>query len=289
MVSLSSTESLKIMAENYGFGASLFSKISLEQMEKLQEIKPDFKIYLAQLFSGEINDPESLSILEEKYKNNLWIHEPTLFDLDLAEFDNINDLLSNDDIDSLQAGLSKMISNLITPMINQLRRGDVIYAKYREHLEAYYIYSSLLQLQNVYFRYKKLELIEPVLYFNIFGSTPANYWNGIHIPKLSFEFQLNLLLHHISWHKITEQNQNYLVGEFVYQKKKVYLFTPLDTTFKTAAEKLAVNLQLSNKTNFLTKDPKGIIPDHPLVFFADLNLDLQNIQSKIVNEDLDED
>lgn len=277
MVSLSSTEMLKNMFKNYGFGAYLFSQLTLEQLEKLQEIKPSLKTYLEDLFSGKINDPEALSVLEEKYRNNLWIHQPKVYEFNIDE-SKFNDLIKNDDIDVLQAGVAQIVSSHIPIISDTIRKGDVIYAKVGNKLESYFIFSDVIQLQNVYMRYQNLELVQPIQYMDILGSTPVNYWNEINIPKLSFEFELDLVLDKISWRKLEEENQNYLVGQFIHQKKKVYLLVPIQQ-FRTAADKLAVNLQITNRNIFLTKDPKNIIESHPLIFYADLNLDLQNIKN----------
>jgi hypothetical protein len=280
MVSLSSTEMLKTMFENYGFGSYLFSQLNLEQLERLQEIKPDFKDYLEKLFSGEIYDPESLSILEEKFKTNLFIHQPKVYELEL-EKKQIDKLVATDDIQILESGLSQIVSDNLFKLISiqkEIRKGDVVYAfiKSNPTLDAYYIYGELINVQNVYLRYGKLEIIKPIQFMNILGSTPVNYWDKIDIPKLSFEFNLSLVFDKITWKKVVIEKQNYLIGEFIYQKRKVYLMVPIDK-FRTAAYKLAAALQISTKTNFLTKDPKGIVPSHPLIFFADLTLDFQNI------------
>jgi len=291
MVSLSSTEMLKTMFDNYGFGSYLFSQLNLEQLERLQEIKPDFKDYLEKLFSGEIYDPESLSILEGKIKNNLFIHQPKVYELEL-EMKQIDKLVASDDIQILESGLSQIVSdNLfkLTSIQKEIRKGDVVHAfvKSNPTLDAYYIYSELIVVQNVYLRYGKLEIIKPIQFMNMLSSTPVNYWDPIEIPKLSFEFNISIVLDKITWKKVVIEKQNYLIGEFMYQKRKVYLMVPIDK-FRTAAHKLAAALQISTKTNFLTRDPKGIVPSHPLVFFADLSLDFQNIFSDDVESDEDE-
>lgn len=276
MVSLSSTEMLKNMVENYGYGSYLFSQLSLEQLDRLHEIKPDFKDYLDMLFSGKIYDPEALSILEEKYKNNLYLHQPKMYELVIGK-DEIQTFLDTDNIDILQSGIQDIIQEKLLDIAKQFRKGDVIYASMNDDYEGYYIYSDNIPLQNVYFRIHKLEIITPIRYMDILGSTPVNYWNDLNIPKLSFEFELGLVLDKIAWGKMKIENQNYLVGEFVYQKKKVFVMAPIEK-FKTAGDKLAVSLQISNRKIFQTSDPKGIIPGNPVVFFADIESELENMQ-----------
>jgi hypothetical protein len=290
MVSLSSTEMLKTMFENYGFGSFLFSQLNMEQLERLQEIKPDFKEYLEKLFSGEIYDPESLSILEQKFKNNLFIHQPKVYELDLKQ-EQIDQLISTDNIDVLESGILQIVTDNVYKLLSiqtNLRKGDVIHAflKGKTTLDAYYIYSETIPVENVYLRFGKLEIIRPILYMDMLGSTPVNYWENIDIPKLSFEFNLSLVFEKITWKKILIEKQNYLIGEFIYQKRKVYLMIPIDQ-FKTSAQKLAVALQLSTKTNFYTKDPKNIVSSHPLIFFSDLTIDTQLESDSSKNLELD--
>lgn len=290
MVSLSSTEMLKTMFENYGFGSYLFSQLNMDQLERLQEIKPDFKEYLEKLFSGEIYDPESLSILEQKFKDNLFIHQPKVYELELKQ-EQIDKLISTDNIDVLESGILKIVTENLFKLLSiqtNLRKGDVIHAfmKSKSSLDAYFIYSEQIPVQNVYLRFGKLEIIRPIQYMNILGSTPVNYWDNIDIPKLSFEFNLSLVFDKITWKKTSMEKQNYLIGEFIYQKRKVYLMIPIDQ-FRTSAQKLAVALQISTKTNFYTKDPKNIVSSHPLIFFSDLTIDNQLESRSSLNREED--
>lgn len=280
MVSISSTQYLEKMVENYGFGYSLFSQISLEQMEKLQEINPDLKIYLENLFSGKINDPEAIQILEEKFINYLWIHKPTIYEMNI-EYSKIETLNETDE-------LLKFVRKKAGSLLDKMRKGDVLHIKSklntaseRPQAECFIIYSGPnlnFSLQNVYLRYQKdkettpTEIITPIRYMDILGSTPVNYWESVKIPGLSFEFNLSLVEDKISWKKVEIKTQNYLVGEFKYKKRNSYLMIPLDERMLTSAQKLSVILQLSNRTIFQTNDPKNIIESHPSIFFADVSI-----------------
>jgi len=302
MVSISSTQYLEKMVENYGFGYSLFSQISLEQMEKLQEINPDLKIYLENLFSGKINDPEAIQILEEKFIDYLWIHKPTIYEMNI-EYSKIETLIEatashrlccersaqradrqsgNETARSETDELLKFVRKKAGSLLDKMRKGDVLHVKSklstdsergarselsfsklsRPQAECFIIYSGPnlnFSLQNVYLRYQKdkdttpTEIITPIRYMDILGSTPVNYWESVKIPGLSFEFNLSLVQDKISWKKVEIKTQNYLVGEFKYKKRNSYLMIPLDErTIRhlTSAQKLSVILQLSNRTIF---------------------------------------
>lgn len=269
MVSLSSNEMLKQMAENYGYGSYLFSQLSLEQLIKLEQIDPEFNKYLDYLFSGEISDPEALQILETKYNNDLMLHKPNVYEYDISD-KQIQKLSSKDDIDFLQQELATLANKIAAKIDERLRIGDVILIK-GNGLHSYYMLQNINRLQNVYFQLNKLEIVDPIRYMNILGSTPVNYWNEIGIPSLQFEFDLQIVFEKISWGKVKVQNKNYLVGEFVYQKKKVFLIVPIEGKMpKASADKIALSLQINSRKAFETKDPNGIIPDDPVVFFANL-------------------
>jgi hypothetical protein len=283
MVSLSSNESLKNMVENYGFGTYLFSQLNDEQLDHLFESNEDFREYLEMLFSGKIYDPASLAILSRKYDQIS--QEPNLFELEVSDF-----VRTSNDIDIFQAELLNFANEQLNQIkITEIRNGDVVYlysTNPTDRTESYYIYSYSLGLQNVYFRFGKTEIIEPIKYMDILGSTPVNYWNHLKIPNLCFEFDLQLVFEKIHWSKIKVENQDYLIGEFVNQKKKVYLLVPIQN-LKSSANKIAVSLQISTKKLFLTTDPKGIIPGSPDVFFA--NLDMDSVSLPTSKEPIDED
>jgi hypothetical protein len=284
MVSLSANEYLEKMVQNYGFGASLFSQISVEQIEILQDKYPEFVDYLDNLFSGRIYDPHAYQILEQKYKNDLNIIRPNVYEIELQE--ELRSTIDQDDVDLLLSKTLELVSSISREIQTRYRQGDVLFVSGPD-LSAYYIINKMFEPKNVYFQYAKLEITEPIKFMEIPGSTPINYWSDIGIPNLSFEFHMDEVFDQIKWAKQNIRSQFYLIGQFSLKHKKFQVFIPLpkDTNVKRAAEKLAVILQIQNKRIFLTQDPMGIIPNDPNVFFASVNQD----QYQISDEDIDDD
>lgn len=284
MVSLSANEYLEKMVQNYGFGASLFSQISVEQIEILQDKYPEFVVYLDNLFSGRIYDPQAYQILEQKYKNDLNIIRPTVYEIEFRE--ELQDTIDQDDVDLLISKTLELVNTIVEQIQTRLRQGDVLFVSGPD-LSAYYIVNKIFQPQNVYFQYAKLEITQPIKFMDIPGSTPVNYWSDVGIPSLSFEFHMDEVFDQIKWSKQNIRSQFYLIGLFSYKHKKVQVFIPIpkDVNVKRAAEKLAVILQVQNMRVFLTQDPMGIVPNDENVFFASINQD----RYKISDEENDDD
>jgi hypothetical protein len=288
MVSLSPNESLEKMVQNYGFGASLFSQISVEQIEVLQDKYPEFVSYLNDLFSGRIYDPQAFQILEEKYKNDLNIIRPTVYEMKIQK-DQLLDMIEQDDVDLLVFKMNEWVKSIVKEISSQVRQGDVVFVTGKD-LSAYFIINKMFEPKNVYLQYAKLEINNPIRFMDLPGSTPINFWSEIEIPNLSFEFHMEELFEQIKWSKQNIRSQMYLVGIFNYKHKKVQVFVPIPKDFinmKRAADKLAVILQIQNKKVFLTEDPIGIVPNDPNVFFASVNEDRYLISQQ--EDETDED
>jgi hypothetical protein len=231
---------------------------------------------LENLFSGKINDPEAIQILEEKFRNYLRVHKPKVYEV---KDESMNGSESLSDLLEAQACFSEgpsRLRRLVTEITDtsKMRKGDVLHIKTKD-TECFIIYSGPnlnFSLQAVYFRNQNTEIINPIRYMDILGRTPVNYWESVGIPGLSFEFELRLVSDKISWKKVEIKTQNYLVGEFRYKGRDSYLMVPLDERSKVSAHKLSVMLQLANRTIFQTEDPKGVIEPHPSIFFADVSI-----------------
>jgi hypothetical protein len=286
MVSLSTNEMIRQMVENYGFGAYLFHLVNLEELQIIQKLYPSFDVYLDDLFSGKIYDPASKEILEDKYKNSRWIHPPKEYQFKITSdlWKKVQDKLEKDDsITRLQILLDREINLAvgISPMpeidsdpIADFRKGDVLHVS-GANIEAYYILDDVFQ--NVYLKYDDIILTDFIIgNFNMLLDTPANFWNELNIPELKFYFDFPEIFENVKWIKIEQKGQNYLLGEFNYYKTKQKLYIPLsnikgiglEEKISQRADKLAVSLQIQKVNVFSTRDPNGIIPDGPNVFFA---------------------
>jgi hypothetical protein len=276
MVSLSRDEMLKNMVENYGFGSSLFCQLEIDDLERIQYLFPDFEIYLDNLLQGKIHDPLSKKILEEKYNNDLWLHYPQELEYEISSRDwrDLKDF--KEDLERLASELNIWIEKDFqdeTRKEYKIRKGDVLYVFCEEaDLMGYFIMDT--KFRCVYLKVSDLELDIPVSgEFDMLGDTPANYWEIIQIPKLSFYFDLQGYFQKIKWEKLNQENQNYLVGSFQFQKRKIHLYVPINESTQEAT-KLAIGLNLQNQMIFYPKDPKQIVDSEPERFFAmpDLNL-----------------
>lgn len=259
MVSLSTNEMLHQMVENYGYGAYLFSFLSMDQLEKLQQIDPDLDQYIDDLMTDKLYDPEAKQILIQKYKNDRWTHPPEFYQMEFTEN------FSDKDMNLLSKKILDWINQNLTS--KQFRKGDVLYISNQE-IEGYYIFNE--KFINVYLRYKdEWEIIETVPEsFDILGNTPANFWNEIDIPGLSFRFPLNQIFDNIKWSKKYIDSQNYLLGEFKFRKRKSKIYIPLSSSSTQDAKKLAIGLQLRNLVTFYPNDPQNIIASEPSTLFG---------------------
>ena len=286
MVSLSTNEMLHKMVENYGYGAYLFSFLDIDQLEKLQQIDHNFDEYLDNLMKDRIYDPQAKQILIQKYKNDRWIHSPKLYEMEIQEEDWHQILTEKDDPVLFSKKLFEFIHNENNSE-HLFRKGDVLFVFYKNDFKGYYIMDEN-KFTSVYLKYKDLwESVDPVpASFDMLGQTPANYWNEIHIPDLTFHFRMNFLFEMIKWSKIKVKNQNYLCGDFKYEKRKSKIYIPLSFSSTQEAKKLAIGLQVRNITSFYPDDPKNIIASEPSVLFGYLgeNEITLNIEEEGVND-----
>jgi hypothetical protein len=289
MVSLSTNEMLHQMVENYGYGSYLFSLLNVKQLEKLQQIDPDFEEYIDDLLSDRIYDPEAKNIFIQKFRNDLWTNPPNLYPLeinqDLLKYSNNIKLF----LDRLyvwinqEMGLNPDTKDDIHPIQN-FKKGDVLHV-YSEGFNAYYIMDT--KFRNIYVNLKdKFELYDFVpASFDILGNTPANFWQDIPIPYLSFYFPLDRIFDKIKWNKVIHQNQNYLLGNFTYQKRKSKIYIPI-TQSTQEAKKLAISLQLRSMNIFTPNDPLGILEQNESTLFG--SLDEQELFEKEEKESINQ-
>ena len=297
MVSLSTNEMLRQMVENYGFGVTLFELTTLEQLEVIKKMYPVLEIYIDDLMSGKIYDPDAKSVLLEKYNDNRWINPPRKYELEIPNdvWKMISDIINKENITQTQYRVTKQI-NLMVGMsynpeidsepISNFKKGDVlyVYGKYQDiKIEAYYILDKLFE--NVYFKYNDL-IVADILSgnFNMLVDTPADFWNQMKIPELQIQYDLSSLFEQIKWSKIEKSGQNYLVGRFSIKNKKQFLYIPIPKTSQSA-NILAIALKMKNLDYFYPVDPRNIIPSGPNILFADSTNDTFVINLDKINED----
>ena len=282
MVSLSRDEMLRKMVENYGFGSSLFCQVSISDLERIQELYPDFEVYLDQLLQGMIHDPMAKRILEEKYQNDLWLHRPQELEYELSLKDWSNLEKYQNDLERLASELHFLLEKEFddpTKESYQIRKGDVLNLfREEEDLLGYFIMDT--KFRCVYLKLKDQYLDIPVSgEFDMLVNTPANYWNEIEIPNLSFYFDLPSYFSKCKWEKIKVEDQNYLDGEFEVQRRKIHLYVPINESHQDAT-KLAIGLNVENQILYLPKDPRHHVESGPTVFFTNLNQEILMIENK---------
>ena len=277
MVSLSTNEMLHQMVENYGYGSYLFSLLNMDQLERLQQIDPEFDEYIEDLMTDKIFDPEAKNIFLNKYKNDLWIHLPSLYELEIDE-KFWKEISKVEDQELFVARLYLWVNQELglqtdnqdeNHPVENFKKGDVcwIYSPSKE-LQGYYILDD--KFRNVFIEYKNhWSRIDPVsASFDILGNTPANFWQEIQIPELYFQMPMIQIFDLIHWTKQNIKGQNYLLGQFKYQKKKSKVYIPLPSKFTQEAKKLAISLQVKSMNVFYPNDPQGVIPSDPNTIFG---------------------
>jgi hypothetical protein len=216
------------------------------------------------------------NILRTKYQNDLWLHQPQELEYQLSNSEWEMLSVHQEDIERLSSELNFILEKEFNPNRIQefeIKKGDVLFVFHeQENLMGYFIMDT--KFRCVYLKLENVELEIPVSgEFDMLGNVPANYWEVVKIPKLSFYFDLQGIFSKIKWEKVKEQAQNYLIGDFEYQKRRIHLYVPINESNQDAT-KLAIGLNLQSQILFYPRDPEQILESEPTRFFASLNSDL---------------